>query len=500
MKDLILAIDQGTTSSRAILFDKDSNVVATSQVELGIIYPASGWIEQSAAELWESVMQVLRNVLLNKNYDKTSIKAIGITNQRETTILWNKETGEPLYNAIVWQSRQSQDICEELSTHDNMKLVRDKTGLLINPYFSATKIKWIIDNVKGVKELIKEKKVLFGTVDTYLLWKLTKGKLHLTDYTNASRTMLFNIHTLEWDKELLELFDIDESILPKVVNSSDIYGEATALHDIDENLHINVASMVGDQQASLFGQCCYNVGDVKNTYGTGCFMLMNIGDKAKYSSQGLLTTIAWGLNGKISYALEGSVFIGGSAVQWLRDGLKMITKSSDVENYSNLQNIPSSNGIYVVPAFVGLGTPYWDNDARGAIFGLTRATSNADIINATVESIAYQSKDVMEVMKEDSGFDIKTLAVDGGASVNDYLIQFQSDLLNCKIVRPTCLETTALGAAYMAGLAVGVYKNLEELKSNHMINKVFMPRINNEKREELYKGWKKAIKATREYK
>ena len=500
MDDLILAIDQGTTSSRAILFDKDSKQVASSQLEIGLIYPKSGWIEQSAEELWESVLTVIRNVILTKGLDRKAIKAIGITNQRETTILWNKETGEPLYNAIVWQSRQSQDICEKLTTKENEKLVKDKTGLLINPYFSATKIKWIIDNVDGVKELIEQKKVLFGTVDTYLLWKLTEGKLHLTDYTNAARTMLFNIHTLEWDKELLDLFGIDESILPRVVNSSEIYGEATALKAIDKNLHINVASMVGDQQASLFGQCCFNLGDVKNTYGTGCFMLMNTGDKPKNSTHGLLTTIAWGLNGKITYALEGSVFIGGSAVQWLRDGLKMINKSSDVENYSNLQKIPSSNGVYVVPAFVGLGTPYWDNDARGAMFGLTRGTTNADIINATVESIAYQSKDVMEVMKEEAGSNITSLAVDGGASVNDYLIQFQSNLLDCTIYRPTCLETTAQGAAYLAGLAVGVYKDLDELVSYHKVNKIFTPRINSKKRDELYKGWKKAIKATREYK
>ena len=500
MEKLIIAIDQGTTSSRAIVFNEESEIVAVNQMELGLICPESGWVEQSADEIYETVYEVVKGVLLNPKVDIKKIVGIGITNQRETTIVWNKETGKPIYNAIVWQSRQSQYICEDLIDKGYSELVKDKTGLIINPYFSATKIKWILDNVKGARELANEDKLLFGTVDTYLMWCLTEGKLHITDYTNASRTMLFNIHTLSWDKELLDLIGIRESILPKVVNSSEIYGVATALNKIKEDLNLSVASIIGDQQASLFGQCCFNLGDVKNTYGTGCFMLMNTKSNPIKSSNGLLTTIAWGIDNKVEYALEGSVFIGGSAVQWLRDGLKMIDKSSDVENYSDIDEIPGSDGVYVVPAFVGLGTPYWDNDARGSMFGITRATKKKHIINATVESIAYQSKDVMEIMKYDANTEITSLGVDGGASVNNYLIQFQSDILNCKIVRPSCLETTALGAAYLAGLQFGVWKDLDELKAHRKINQVFMPRMNNNLREKLYKGWKKAVEATRLFK
>lgn len=500
MSKLVVALDQGTTSSRAIIFDENSNVITSSQMELGLICPKSGWVEQSAKEIYETSFHVLKEVLTNKVVNTKDIKAIGITNQRETTILWNKETKEPVYNAIVWQSRQSLDICEDLINKGYSDLIKDKTGLIINPYFSGTKIKWIMDNVKGVKELAKEGKLLFGTVDTYLVWCLTNGKLHITDYTNASRTMLYNIHTLSWDKEILDILGIDESILPRVVNSSENYGIASALKEIDQNLNIPIASIIGDQQASLFGQCCFNEGDVKNTYGTGCFMLMNTKEKIVKSENGLLTTIAWGINNKIEYALEGSVFIGGSSVQWLRDGLKMIEKSSDVENYSDIDEIPGSSGVYVVPAFVGLGTPYWDNEARGAVFGLTRATKKSHFINATVESIAYQSKDVMEVMKSDAGVNISSIGVDGGASINNYLIQFQSDILDCKITRPSCLETTALGAAYMAGLATGVWDNLQELKTQQKINQIFLPRMNKETKDLLYEGWKKAVAATRMFK
>lgn len=500
MNKLILAIDQGTTSSRAIIFNEESEILTSSQMEVSLICPHSGWVEQSASEIWETVYEVVREVINSKLIDETKIKALGITNQRETTVIWNKETGEPIYNAIVWQSRQSQDICEDLIKNGYEELIKDKTGLIINPYFSGTKIKWILDNVAGAKELAKNKKLLFGTIDTYLTWKLTEGKLHITDYTNASRTMLYNIHTLDWDKELLEILGIDESMLPKVVNSSEVYGYATALNSINAKLNIPIASMVGDQQASLFGQCCFNLGDVKNTYGTGCFMLMNTKKEIVKSNNGLLTTIAWGINGEIEYALEGSVFIGGSAVQWLRDGMKMVEKSKDVELYSDIDNIPGSEGVYVVPAFVGLGTPYWDNDARGAVFGITRATKKSHFINATVESIAYQSKDVMEVMKKEAGTNISSLSVDGGASANNYLIQFQSDINDCKIVRPSCLETTALGAAYLAGLAVGVWKSKNELKTLHKINQIFMPRMTQEKREQLYKGWQKAVEATRIFK
>lgn len=500
MKKLVLAIDQGTTSSRAIIFNENSEIVASSQMEVSLICPKSGWIEQDATLIWETVFETVKEVLRSPQVDASAIKAIGITNQRETTIIWNKETGLPIYNAIVWQSRQSQEICESLISQGLGATIKAKTGLIINPYFSGTKIKWILDNVSGARKLAEEGKLLFGTVDSYLVWRLTEGKLHITDYTNASRTMLYNIHDLCWDQELLDILGINESMLPRVVNSSENYGVATKLHEIDNNLNIPIASIVGDQQASLFGQCCFELGDVKNTYGTGCFMLMNTKDKIVDSANGLLATIAWGINDKVEYALEGSVFIGGSAVQWLRDGMKMIDKSSDVEIYSDIDNIPGSNGIYVVPAFVGLGTPYWDNDARGAIFGLTRATKKGEIINATVESIAYQSKDVMEVMKEDASTQISSISVDGGASINDYLIQFQSDILNCKIVRPECLETTALGAAYLAGLAVKVWKNKDELKKHQRINKIFMPRMQEIKRQSLYDGWKKAVNATRAFK
>lgn len=500
MKDLVLAIDQGTTSSRAIVFNKNSEIVSSSQMELSIICPKSGWVEQNADEIWETVYQVCKEVLVSPSIKVENIKGIGITNQRETTIIWNKETKKPIYNAIVWQSRQSQDICDELINLGLNDKIKEKTGLIINPYFSATKIKWILENVKGAKKLAEEGKLLFGTVDTYLVWMLTEGRLHITDYTNASRTMLYNIHTLEWDQELLTLLGIDKRMLPEVVNSSQIYGYATALKKINKHLNIPIASIIGDQQASLFGGCCFDMGDVKNTYGTGCFMLMNTKHKAVNSNHGLLTTIAWGIDCKIEYALEGSVFVGGSVVQWLRDGMEMIEKSNEVERYSDINHIPDSQGIYIVPAFVGLGTPYWDNDARGSVFGITRATKKRHFINAAVESIAYQSKDVMEVMKEEAKTPITSLGVDGGASINNYLMQFQADILNCKIVRPESLETTALGAAYLAGLALNVWESKAELKRLQRINQIFMPRMSEEKRETLYNGWKKAVEATRIFK
>ena len=500
MKDLVLAIDQGTTSSRAIVFNKNSEIVSSSQMELSIICPKSGWVEQNADEIWETVYQVCKEVLVSPSIKVENIKGIGITNQRETTIIWNKETKKPIYNAIVWQSRQSQDICDELINLGLNDKIKEKTGLIINPYFSATKIKWILENVKGAKKLAEEGKLLFGTVDTYLVWMLTEGRLHITDYTNASRTMLYNIHTLEWDQELLALLGIDKRMLPEVVNSSQIYGYATALKKINKHLNIPIASIIGDQQASLFGGCCFDMGDVKNTYGTGCFMLMNTKHKAVNSNHGLLTTIAWGIDGKIEYALEGSVFVGGSVEQWLRDGMEMIEKSNEVERYSDINHIPDSQGIYIVPAFVGLGTPYWDNDARGSVFGITRATKKRHFINAAVESIAYQSKDVMEVMKEEAKTPITSLGVDGGASINNYLMQFQADILNCKIVRPESLETTALGAAYLAGLALNVWESKAELKRLQRINQIFMPRMSEEKRETLYNGWKKAVEATRIFK
>lgn len=497
MGKYVLAIDQGTTSTRALIFNKNSKVISMSQMEISQIHPHNGWVEHDGEEILETVYGVVKNVINKSGLSLNDISAIGITNQRETTILWDKITGKPVYNAIVWQSRQSQAICDDLINRGYLELFKEKTGLLINPYFSMSKIKWILDNVPKAKELLKEDRLLFGTIDTYLAWHLTKEKLHITDATNASRTMLYNINTQMWDDELLEIVGIPKSILPQVKDTSEVYGYVT-FKDIDENIEIPLAAIVGDQQASLFGQCCFDGGDLKNTYGTGCFMLMNTKDKVIYSNKGLLTTIAWRINGKVEYALEGSVFIAGSAIQWLRDGLRLFKNSSDCEIYSNRDS--SSNGIYFVPAFVGLGTPYWDNDARGAIFGLTRSSSKENFINAAVESIAYQSKDVMEVMQEESGLKIKQLAVDGGASVNDFLMQFQSNILNTKIIRPKCLETTALGAAYLAGLAVGVWKDKEEIKKMRSIEKIFTSKMTEEVREDLYRGWKIAVEATRKFK
>ncbi len=498
MKKYVLAIDQGTTSSRAIIFDENGKNIIDSQMELSLICPKSGWVEQNPLEIWETVYEVIKEVIGTGKVDYHDILSLGITNQRETTVIWDKNTGEAVYNAIVWQSRQSQEICEKLISLGYEELIKRKTGLLINPYFSATKIKWILDNVEGVKERAINGELLFGTVDTYLVWKLTNGKYHVTDYTNASRTMLYNIEELKWDEELLDILGIPSCMLPKVVNSSGVIANAEKLQEIESDWMVPIASIVGDQQASLFGQTCFNSGDVKNTYGTGCFMLMNTKDKIVSSKNGLLTTIAWGIDTKVEYALEGSVFVAGSAVQWLRDSLKMITKSSEVERYSD--RVVGSDGVYVVPAFVGLGTPYWDNDARGAVFGLTRGTKKEHFINATVESIAYQTKDVMEVMMIDSGIKINEMSVDGGASVNNYLLQFQADLLNCKIRRPECLETTALGAAYMAGLACGVWKDLSELKKLSDTNQIFIRRMDAATVEKKYNGWKKAVEATRIFK
>ena len=497
MKKYILSIDQGTTSSRVILFDKENNIVLSSQLEVGIICRNSGWVEQNALEIWETVYECIKMVVTNPKINPLDIASIGITNQRETSIIWDKTTGNPLCNAIVWQSRQSTDICEKWIEEGYKDLIKDKTGLIINPYFSASKIKFMIDNNPIIKEKIEKNEALFGTVDSYLVWKLTEGRCHITDMSNASRTMLFNINTLKWDEELLKLFDIPKQILPTVVSSSSVYDIASVLKNINKNLMLPISSIIGDQQSSLFGQCCFNAGDVKNTYGTGCFMLMNTKDKIVSSKNGLLTTVAWNINGVTEYALEGSVFVGGSAVQWLRDGMRLISKSSEVEESSRDQG---SNGVYVVPAFVGLGTPYWDNDARGSVFGLTRATTRENFINATVESIAYQSKDVMEVMKEDSNLEINTLSVDGGASSNNYLMKFQSDILNCKIVRPYCLETTALGAAYLAGLAVGFWNSKDELINLHKVEQIFMSNMSEEERNKKYNGWKQAVKATMVFK
>lgn len=498
MKNYVLAIDQGTTSSRAIIFNKQSEVVAKSQMEFSQICPQNGWVEHNPDEIWETVYQLIKETLFKSGLQLKDICAIGITNQRETTVIWDKLTGKPIYNAIVWQSRQSQEICDKLIEDGYEELIHQKTGLVVNPYFSASKIRWILDNVPGSYERAKKGELLFGTIDTYLVWKLTEGKLHITDPSNASRTMLYNIKEMCWDEELLKIMDIPMELLPEVRSNSEIYGVATKLWEIDENVDVPITSIIGDQQASLFGQCCFEIGSIKNTYGTGCFMLMNTKYKPVFSKKGLLTTIAWNIDGKTEYALEGSVFVAGSAIQWLRDGLRMFKHSSDCEDYANRVN--SSEGVYVVPAFVGLGTPYWDNDARGAIFGLTRATKKEHFITATIESIAYQSKDLMEVMKEEAKIQISSLGVDGGASVNDYLMQFQSNILNLKLVRPKCLETTALGAAYLAGLAVKMWRDKNEILRYNSVDKIFLNKISDKERDFKYNGWKIAVNATRQFK
>ena len=499
MKQYILTIDQGTTSTRAIIFNKFGKIISISQMEFSQICPKSGWVEHNPDEIWETVYQVVKGALNKAKLTLSDISGIGITNQRETAVLWNKETGEAVYNAVVWQSRQSQEICEDLIERGLSDFIQSKTGLIINPYFSASKITWMFNNVEGIKELAEEGKILFGTIDSYLIWKLTNGKVHVTDYSNASRTLLFNIHTLEYDDELLELFKVPKNILPKVVENSGIVGYAESLCDIDSTNHaIPICSIVGDQQAALFGQCCYNVGDAKSTYGTGCFILMNTGSEIIESKKGLLSTIAWVINGKVNYALEGSVFVAGSAIQWLRDGLEFFEKSSECEKYVKEKN--PENDVYVVPAFVGLGTPYWDNDVRGAIFGLTRATTKGHIIAGTLNSIALQAKDVMDVMVEELGKKAVYLGVDGGASINNYLMQYQANILNIKLTRPVCLETTALGAAYLAMLTLDIYKDFEEIKKNHRIEKVFISNMKENERVEISKKWKKAIEATIKYK
>ena len=498
MEKYVLALDQGTTSSRAVLFDKNGNNVAISQKEFPQYFPHPGWVEHDPLEIWASIVDVISGVIIKKGIDVTQIETVGITNQRETAIMWDKRTGKPIYNAIVWQSRQSQDICEKLIEDGHEELIHQKTGLIINPYFSATKIMWILEHVDGARKLAQEGNLLFGTVDTWLVWKLTGGKVHITDYTNASRTMLFNIHTKTWDEELLKLLNIPSSILPSVRSSSEVYGYASQLSPFGSNYEIPITGIAGDQQAALFGQCCFNKGDVKNTYGTGCFLLMNTGKTPVISKNGLVTTIAWGINGEIEYALEGSIFVGGSVIQWLRDGLRLISSAPESENYA--RKVEDTGGVYLVPAFVGLGTPYWDNDARGTIVGITRGTTKEHIIRAALEAIAYQTKDVVEVMKKEANLELNQLAVDGGATSNDLLMQFQSDILNCEIHMPNVQETTALGAAYLAGLATGFYESKEMIARNHNVKKSYKPSMENKKVNHLYEGWKKAIKATQAYK
>ncbi|KAB2390657.1 MULTISPECIES: glycerol kinase GlpK [Bacillus cereus group] len=496
MKKYILSLDQGTTSSRAILFDKKGEIVHSAQKEFTQHFPKPGWVEHNAQEIWGSILAVIATCLSEADVKPEQIAGIGITNQRETTVVWDKTTSKPIYNAIVWQSRQTAEICDELKEKGYSKMVREKTGLLIDAYFSGTKVKWILDNVEGAREKAENGDLLFGTIDSWLVWKLSGGKAHVTDYSNASRTLMFNIHDLQWDDELLEMLTVPKSMLPEVRPSSEIYGETIDYHFFGQN--VPIAGVAGDQQAALFGQACFGEGMAKNTYGTGCFMLMNTGEKAVASEHGLLTTIAWGIDGKVNYALEGSIFVAGSAIQWLRDGMRMFKDASESEVYAN--RVESTDGVYVVPAFVGLGTPYWDSEVRGAMFGVTRGTTKEHFIRATLESLAYQTKDVLCAMEADSGIELKTLRVDGGAVKNNFLMKFQSDILDVPVERPVINETTALGAAYLAGLAVGYWKNQDEIKEQWHMDKRFEPTMEAKTSEELYAGWKKAIEATKAFK
>ncbi len=490
----ILAIDQGTTSTRAIVFDKKGNTIAVAQQEITQYFPKPGWVEHNPVEIWETVQETVRQVVGEVGAE--NIAAIGITNQRETTVVWDKRTGKPVYNAIVWQSRQTVDICTSLKEKGLDPIVRAKTGLLIDAYFSGTKIKWILDYVPGAQAEAFAGNLLFGTIDTWLLWNLTEERIHATDYTNASRTMIYDIRALKWDDELCAALDIPSNMLPKVMDSSAIYGYAReAVLGIEG---VPVCGMAGDQQAALFGQGCFAEGMAKNTYGTGCFMLMNTGDKAVASPSGLLTTIAWGIGGKVEYALEGSIFVAGSAVKWMRDTVELFADAAETEQFA--LSLPSSEGVYVVPAFVGLGTPYWDSEVRGAIFGLTRGSSRSHLIRATLESVAFQTKDVLTVMEKDSGIQLKTLRVDGGMVRNNFLMQFQSDMLGVNVERPVVQETTALGAAYLAGLAVGYWKDEADIARNWQLDVVFSPGMPHEESEKLYHGWQKAVEAARVFK
>jgi glycerol kinase len=488
----VLALDQGTTSSRAILFDHSGNIVTTAQKEFKQIYPQPAWVEHDAEEIWSSQYGVLAEAMAKKNITTENIAAIGITNQRETTIVWERKTGKPIYNAIVWQDRRTADYCNELKAQGLAQTIQQKTGLIIDAYFSATKLKWILDNVSGARAKADKGELAFGTVDTWLAWKLSSGQLHITDVSNASRTMLFNIHSCEWDDDLLKLFDIPKNILPEVKASSEVYGFSGSI--IAPSSGVPIAGIAGDQQAALFGQLCTQPGMVKNTYGTGCFMLMNTGTKAVASKNNLLTTIAWKINNRVEYALEGSIFIGGAVVQWLRDGLHLIRSSSDVEALAS--QVVETDGVYVVPAFAGLGAPHWNQYARGSIFGMTRGTTNAHIALAALESIAYQTYDVLKAMEADSSISIKELRVDGGATANNLLMQFQSDILHAPVVRPKVYETTALGAAYLAGLAVGYWSGIDDLQKQWQVDKKFEPAANEEKIKSLLKGWQRAVKAS----
>ncbi|EIV0335786.1 glycerol kinase GlpK [Vibrio cholerae] len=486
----VVALDQGTTSSRAVVLDHDANIVSVSQREFTQIYPQAGWVEHDPMEIYATQSSTLVEALGKAGIRSDEVAAIGITNQRETTVVWNKETGKPVYNAIVWQCRRTAAICEELKARGLESYIRDNTGLVLDPYFSGTKIKWILDNVEGAREQAEAGQLLFGTVDTWLVWKMTQGRVHVTDYTNASRTMLFNINTLQWDEKILAEFNIPLSMMPEVKKSSEVYGQTNI--GGKGGTRIPIAGIAGDQQAALYGQMCVQAGQAKNTYGTGCFLLMNTGQEKVTSHNGLLTTLACGPRGEPAYALEGAVFMGGASIQWLRDELKLISDARDSEYFAT--KVDTSNGVYVVPAFTGLGAPYWDAYARGTIVGLTRGVNSNHIIRATLESIAYQTRDVLDAMQADSGIKLSALRVDGGAVANNFLMQFQADVLDTEVHRPKVTEVTALGAAYLAGLAVGFWDGLEELQGKAEIDRSFAPHHDEEKRQRRYKGWKRAVK------
>ncbi len=496
LETYILALDQGTTSSRAILFNREGAVVHSAQREFPQYFPKPGWVEQQPNEIWGSILAVIASCLSESGVKPKQIAGIGITNQRETTIIWDKETGMPVYPAIVWQSRQTASICEELKQAGHDELFRDKTGLLIDPYFSGTKVKWILDHVAGARERAARGELLFGTIDTWLIWKLSGGALHVTDYSNASRTLMYNIHSLEWDQELLAILDVPAAMLPEVRSSSEIYGNTVPYHFFGEE--VPIAGVAGDQQAALFGQTCFEEGMVKTTYGTGCFMLMYTGERPVESAHGLITSIAWGIDGKVEYALEGSIFVSGSAIQWLRDGLRMLRDTKDSEVYAS--RVDSTEGVYVVPAFVGLGSPYWDSEVRGAVFGLTRGTSKEHFIRATLEALAYQTKDILTAMEQDAGMAVSKMRVDGGAVSNEFLMGFQSDILDLAVERPEVRETTALGAAFLAGLAVGYWQDREEIRQIWRLDRRFEPSLEESVRLSLYEGWKRAVNAAMAFK
>lgn len=488
MKKYIMALDQGTTSCRCILYDKKGQIVSVAQKEFRQFYPQAGWVEHDAMEIWSTQMGVAQEALLMVNGTYKNVEAIGITNQRETTVVWDKESGEPIYNAIVWQCRRTAPYCDKLKEKGLTESFREKTGLLIDAYFSGTKLKWILDHVPGARKRAEAGELLFGTIETWLIWKMTGGRVHITDYSNASRTMMFNINSLKWDEDILRELDIPACMLPEPRPSSQIYGTT------DPNIFgapIVISGAAGDQQAALFGQTCFEAGEAKNTYGTGCFLLLNTGEKPVYSENGLLTTIAWGLDGKVSYALEGSIFVSGAAVQWLRDEIEIIHNAAESEKMA--QSVPDTSGVYVVPAFVGLGAPYWDPYARGAVLGLTRGANKNHLVRATLESMAYQTYDLIQVMVKDTGKELVALKVDGGASANNFLMQFQSDILDRPVLRPKCIETTSLGAAYLAGLATGYWKNTDDILANWQIDRTFEPDLEDVKRKELLNGWKRAV-------